>query len=72
MAWIVAILTYHSSFLVAAPSPGQWLAYLTTVISSRASVHKKLLKLSGRLDLVLSQVCYKIIFTNQVGCTRAS
>eukprot|EP01114_Cavostelium_apophysatum_P011493 TRINITY_DN2577_c0_g1_i1.p1 TRINITY_DN2577_c0_g1~~TRINITY_DN2577_c0_g1_i1.p1 ORF type:complete len:567 (-),score=181.19 TRINITY_DN2577_c0_g1_i1:13-1713(-) len=54
--WIKTVLAYHTSYLVTVPNLVQMLSGLYLSIDSRLSIFKKLLKLSGRLDLLLSQI----------------
>lgn len=56
LAWVRAVLTSHTGFLLSQPSLVASLEGLYTIIDTRVSVYKKLLKLSGRLDLLLAQV----------------
>jgi U3 small nucleolar RNA-associated protein 5 len=46
----------HTGFLLSQPALVANLEALYTVIDSRVAVYKKLLKLSGRLDLLMSQL----------------
>jgi hypothetical protein len=46
----------HSSYLLSLPNLSTYLQPLSQLVDSRVSVFRKLLKLQGRLDLVLSQV----------------
>lgn len=56
--WIKYLLYNHASYLVSLPNLVNHLSTLYLAIDSRLSSYKKLVKLSGRLDLVLSQVKY--------------
>jgi len=54
--WIRAVLVQHTAYLMAVPGLVDKLSALYRTVDARLSVFKKLLKLSGRLELVLSQV----------------
>lgn len=54
--WVKVILTEHLSYLMTIPNIVSTLSGLYLMINSRIETHKTLLKLSGRLDLVLAQV----------------
>lgn len=54
--WVKVILTEHLSYLMTIPNIVSSLSGLYLMINSRTESHKTLLKLSGRLDLVLAQV----------------
>ena len=54
--WVKVILTEHLSYLMTIPNVVSSLSGLYLMINSRIETHKTLLKLSGRLDLVLAQV----------------
>lgn len=54
--WVKVILTEHLSYLMTIPNIVASLSGLYLMIHSRLETHKTLLKLSGRLDLVLAQV----------------
>jgi len=56
LLWIKYLLYNHSSYLVSLPNLVNHLSVLYLAIDSRLTSYKKLVKLSGRLDLVLSQV----------------
>lgn len=56
LKWIQQLLTAHAGYLLGVPTLVPALEPLYTLIDSRLSVLKKLLKLQGRLELVLSQV----------------
>ncbi|RKP22299.1 Dip2/Utp12 family-domain-containing protein [Syncephalis pseudoplumigaleata] len=57
--WIKAVLLYHTSYLVTLPAVVQQLSLLYQTVDARVSNHSRLLRLSGRLDLLLSQVDVK-------------
>jgi hypothetical protein len=56
LSWVRAVLVQHTGFLLSQPALVANLEALYTVIDSRVAVYKKLLKLSGRLDLLMSQL----------------
>jgi len=54
--WIRTILIEHTSYLMTLPDLVKSLSGLYLIVDSRLTVFKKLLKLSGRMDLLLSQI----------------
>ena len=54
--WIRFVLLLHTSYLMTVPDLMKHLSGLYQLIDTRLSAFKKLMKLSGRLDLVLSQI----------------
>ncbi|KNC51964.1 WD40 repeat-containing protein [Thecamonas trahens ATCC 50062] len=54
--WIRAILVTHTAFLLSVPGLSAMLTPLYQTFEERLAVYDKLMKLNGRLDLVLSQV----------------
>ena len=56
VAWIREILLAHASYLITVPNLLDSLAGLYQTVDSRLSCFKRLVKLSGRLDLLLAQV----------------
>jgi U3 small nucleolar RNA-associated protein 5 len=56
MEWIRAILLSHSSYLMTLPGIVTRLGSLYQHLDSRVATFQKLLRLSGRLDLVMSQI----------------
>jgi len=56
--WLRNVLIYHSSYLMSVPDVVTSLTALYTTIDTRVAALPRLLKLSGRLDLLLSQVSY--------------
>ena len=54
MLWIITILRYHSSFLMSVPNLQRRLSLLMRLLSDRSASYKKILRLRGRLDLVLA------------------
>jgi len=54
--WLRSILLYHSSYLVTVPDLAKSLTRLYVTIDSRLAAFPHLLKLSGRLDLLVSQL----------------
>jgi U3 small nucleolar RNA-associated protein 5 len=56
MEWIRAILLSHSSYLMTLPGVVTRLGTLYQHLDSRVATFQKLLRLSGRLDLVMSQI----------------
>lgn len=54
--WIKSLLTCHTGYLLSLPDLLDRLASLYTLLDSRLTVYKKLLKLSGRLDLLMAQL----------------
>lgn len=59
MVWIRAVLLIHSSYLMTVPDLPNILSGLYNLIDARLAVFPRLLKLSGRLDLLLSQIALK-------------
>ncbi|KAI9099254.1 WD40-repeat-containing domain protein [Phlyctochytrium arcticum] len=57
--WVRAVLLVHSSYLMSLPQLTHNLSALYQTLDSRASVFSKLLRLSGRLDLVASQIAMR-------------
>jgi len=53
--WIRAVLVQHTSYLMTVPDLLRNLAPLYSTVDSRLASFKKLMKLSGRLDLIMSQ-----------------
>jgi len=56
MVWIRAVLLVHASYLMTVPDLPKVLAGMYNLVDARLAVFPRLLKLSGRLDLLLSQV----------------
>ena len=54
--WIRIILSEHLSYLMTVPNIVHTLSGLYLMVNSRLDTNKSILKLSGRLDLVLAQV----------------
>jgi U3 small nucleolar RNA-associated protein 5 len=54
--WIQSVIENHASYIVSTPSVLKTLSGLHESIDARLGAFKRLLKLSGRLDLVLSQM----------------
>ena len=54
--WIQSVIEKHASYIVSTPSVLKTLSGLNESIDARLGAFKRLLKLSGRLDLVLSQM----------------
>jgi U3 small nucleolar RNA-associated protein 5 len=54
--WLAAILRFHTSYLIAVPDLSHQLAGLSQILEQRLSSYSKLASLSGRLDLLMSQV----------------
>lgn len=54
-AWLRPLLSTHAGYLLGLPDLPDRLGALYSLLDSRLAVHKKLLKLSGRLDLVMAQ-----------------
>ena len=52
--WIKAVLQHHSSFLMSVPELRKKMAILYSLLSSRAASYKRIMKLYGRLDLILT------------------
>lgn len=60
MPWIQTVVMLHTSFLMTIPDLNVTsLSGLYQTVDSRLSTYPKLLKLSGRLDLLLSQISYR-------------
>jgi len=57
--WIKFTLTFHAAYLMTVPNLVQKLGGLYQTVDSRLAVFKRLLKLSGRLDMIMSQVSLK-------------
>lgn len=56
IAWVKAVLSSHASYLMTVPDVAQKLAPLYSLVDARVSVFQRLLSLSGRLDLIMTQV----------------
>lgn len=54
--WIRALLSSHTGYLLTVPHLIASLETLYTIIDSRLAVYKKMVKLSGRLDLLMAQI----------------
>lgn len=54
--WMRAVLMKHTSYLMSVPNLHTKLAGLYQILDQRVGVFPKLLSLSGRLELALSQV----------------
>lgn len=54
--WIQAVLKQHTAYLITVPDLVKTLSGLYLVVDSRLASFKKLLQLSGRLDLLLAQI----------------
>ena len=54
--WLRHLLHTHAGYLMTAPAAQEHLAALSQVIEARVSLLPPLLRLAGRLDLVLSQL----------------
>jgi len=59
LVWIRAVLLIHSSSLMTVPDLPNILSGLYSLVDARVAVFPRLLKLSGRLDLLLSQIALK-------------
>ncbi|TPX62201.1 hypothetical protein SpCBS45565_g07046 [Spizellomyces sp. 'palustris'] len=57
--WVRAVVLVHAGYLMSVPNLAANLGALYQTIDSRASVFQKLLRLSGRLDLVVSQIALR-------------
>lgn len=57
--WIRAVVLVHAAYLMTVPGLVKQLSALYQTIDSRVGVYSKMLKLSGRLDLVMSQVAMR-------------
>lgn len=53
--WVHQVLIYHTAYLTTIPALASFLSSLYMTVDSRLSNMPKLLKLSGRLELLLSQ-----------------
>ena len=62
-AWIQCVIEKHASYIVSTPTVIKTLSGLHETIDARLGAFKRLLKLSGRLDLVLSQM--SVLESNQ-------
>lgn len=58
--WLRAITNIHASYLMTVPDLVDSLGGLYQLVDSRLSVFKRLLKLNGRLDLILSQITIRM------------
>ncbi|KZS93251.1 NUC189-domain-containing protein [Sistotremastrum niveocremeum HHB9708] len=56
VAWVKAVLVVHSGHLMTMPDLVARLASLHSTLTTRLTLQDRLLSLSGRLDLVLSQI----------------
>lgn len=66
MSWIRAVLLIHSSYLMTVPDLPEVLSGMYSLVDTRLSVFPRLLKLSGRLDLLLSQIALKSNSTSEI------
>lgn len=57
--WVRAVLLVHTGYLLSVPHLASNLSALYQTLDSRASVFQKLLRLSGRLDLVVTQMAMR-------------
>lgn len=57
LEWIKAIVTIHSGYLMTIPDLVKKLSMFYQSIEQRLNGYEKMLKLKGRLELVLNQVC---------------
>jgi U3 small nucleolar RNA-associated protein 5 len=57
--WIKAVLILHTAYLMSVPNLIKHLTGLYQIIDTRLATFKRLLRLSGRLDLVMSQVTFR-------------
>jgi len=56
VAWVKAVLAVHSGHLMTIPDLVARLSGLYTTLTTRLTMQESLLSLSGRLDMVLSQI----------------
>ncbi|TIA88524.1 hypothetical protein E3P99_02555 [Wallemia hederae] len=56
LEWSKAVLTIHTAYLLSVPQITQKLLGLHSALSQRINSHEQLMSLSGRLDVVLSQI----------------
>ncbi|PPQ63713.1 hypothetical protein CVT24_004293 [Panaeolus cyanescens] len=56
VTWITTVLTIHTGHLMTIPDLVARLSALHSTLTDRLSLHQSLLTLSGRLDMVLSQI----------------
>ena len=54
--WLSCILRHHTSFLISVPDLSEQLAGLSQMLEQRLASYSRLASLSGRLDLLMSQV----------------
>ncbi|KAI9204449.1 WD40-repeat-containing domain protein [Polychytrium aggregatum] len=57
--WVRAVILVHAAYLMTVPNLVKQLSLLYQTLDSRVNVFSKMLKLSGRLDLVLSQIAMR-------------
>ncbi|KAI8816180.1 WD40-repeat-containing domain protein [Fimicolochytrium jonesii] len=57
--WVRAVVLVHAAYLMSVPHLAASLGALYQLLDSRAAVFQKLLRLSGRLDLVVSQTALR-------------
>lgn len=69
MLWVITILRYHSSFLMSVPNLRRRLSLLMRLLSDRSASYKKIMRLRGRLDLVLE--CARSLSGNTIDFTQA-
>ena len=69
MLWIITILRHHSSFLMSVPNLRRRLSLLMRLLSDRSASYKKIIRLRGRLDLVLE--CARSLSGNTIDFTQA-
>lgn len=56
LLWMQAVLVHHMNYLLTVPDLLQQLSSLYRALEARTTIYQKMLRLSGRLDLVLSQM----------------
>lgn len=54
--WLAALLRHHTAFLISMPSLAQEVAGLSEMLQQRLSTYARLSALSGRMDLLMSQI----------------
>ena len=64
--WIKTIILIHTSYLMSIPDLSKSLGGLYQLVDTRLSSFKKLLKLSGRLELIMTQITTKGDGSNSV------
>jgi hypothetical protein len=63
--WIKTILLIHSNFLMSNPEIVQKLSNFYEAVDARVPVYRKVMNLSGRLDLIMNQIEMRKLYESQ-------